>query len=73
MAQRELINSNGTVEDVSWLKIPQKVPVQTDKTTSSALDPPALKMEGAFGLSSTDVVRAEADMYYFGRRTRQFR
>ncbi|MFZ1150956.1 MAG: hypothetical protein WAR76_14660 [Xanthobacteraceae bacterium] len=33
----------------------------------------ALKMEGAFGLSSTDVIWAEGDMYYFGRRTRQFR
>jgi hypothetical protein len=30
-------------------------------------------MEGVFGPSSLDAVLAEADTYYFERRTRQFR
>ena len=32
-----------------------------------------LNMEGAFAFFSTDAVRAEADTYYSGRRTHQFR
>ena len=33
----------------------------------------AFNMEGVFGPSSIDAVLAEADTYYFERRTRQFR